>query len=127
MNKTEEAIQEKGSITKWMYVKESRWLPVIYTPFQDINAFCSVYCKCKEGIPLIINQMMHKLEEEILASKENKWADLSEREKLEVQIQAGRQAQKNWNFFWESAMEVNSFGKFPFIIRMRHWKDKNKK
>ena len=109
-----------------MYIKESKGLPVIYTPFQDIDAFCSIYCRGKDGIPLIINQMMHKLEEEILASKENWWADLSEREKLEVQIQAGREAQRIWNFFWDSAMEVNAYWKFPFIIRMRHWKDKKK-
>jgi len=52
-----------------MYIKESKGLPVIYTPFQDIDAFCSIYCRGKDGIPLIVNTMMHKLEDEIMASK----------------------------------------------------------
>lgn len=125
MKKTKEAIEEKGSITKWMYIKESKWLPVIYTPFQDINAFCSVYCRGKDGIPLILDQMMHTLEEEYLSEVEdvNK---LSERERLEITIRAWRNAQKVWNFFWESARKVNEVGKYPFLIRMRHWKDKSK-
>lgn len=125
MNKTKEAIEEKGSITKGMYIKESKWLPVIYTPFQDINAFCSVYCRGKDWIPLILDQMMHDLEKEYLAECEdvNK---LSERERLEITIKAWRQAQKIWNFFWESARKVNQVGKYPFLIRMRHWKDKSK-
>ena len=126
MNKTKEAIQEKGSITKWMYIKESKWLPVIYTPFQDIDAFCSIYCRGKDGIPLILDTMMHSLEEDILADCEDGWAKLSERERLEVTIKAWRQAQKIWNFFWESAKKVNEQWKYPFIIRMRHWKNKNK-
>lgn len=125
MKKTKEAIEEKGSITKGMYIKESKWLPVIYTPFQDINAFCSVYCRGKDGIPLILDQMMHTLEEEYLGEIEdvNK---LSERERLEITIRAWRNAQKVWNFFWESARKVNEVGKYPFLIRMRHWKDKSK-
>lgn len=126
MNKTKEAIEEKGSITKWMYIKESKWLPVIYTPFQDINAFCSVYCRGKDWIPLILDMMMHELEEEYLSECEDKWAKLSERERLEITIKAWRQAQKIWNFFWESARKVNEVGKHPFLIRMRHWKDKSK-
>lgn len=71
MKKTKQAIQEKGSITKGMYIKESKGLPVIYTPFQDIDAFCSVYCRGKDGIPLILNSMMHKIEDEILREKTN--------------------------------------------------------
>ena len=109
-----------------MYIKESKGLPVIYTPFQDIDAFCSIYCRGKDGIPLIVNTMMHKLEDEIMASKPDGWANLSERERLEVQIQAGRQAQKIWQFFRSSVSDVNASWKFPFIIRMRHRENKKK-
>lgn len=124
MKKTKQAIKEKGSITKGMYVKESKWLPVIYVPFQDIDAFCSVYCRGKDGIPLILNSMMHKIEDEIMASKAKEWKqEFSEREYLDIQIQAWRQAQKIWNFFWQTAMEINEEWKFPFTIRMRRWKD----
>ena len=126
MNKTKEAIEEKGSITKGMYIKESKWLPVIYTPFQDINAFCSVYCRGKDWIPLILDMMMHELEQEYLSEYEDNWEKLSERERLEITIKAWRQAQKMWNFFWECASKVNKVGKYPFLIRMRHWKDKSK-
>lgn len=123
MKKTKQAIQEKGSITKGMYIKESKGLPVIYTPFQDIDAFCSVYCRGKDGIPLILNSMMHKIEDEILREKTNGWEkELSKREYLDVQIQAWRQAQKIWNFFWTTAMEISEDWKFPFTIRMRRWK-----
>lgn len=126
MKKTKEAIEEKGSITKGMYIKESKWLPVIYTPFQDINAFCSVYCRGKDWIPLILDMMMHELEQEYLVEYEDHWEKLSERERLEITIKAWRQAQKMWNFFWECASKVNKVGKYPFLIRMRHWKDKSK-
>jgi len=126
MKKTKEAIEEKGSITKWMYIKESKWLPVIYTPFQDIDAFCSVYCRGKDWIPLILDMMMHELEQEYLSEYEDHWEKLSERERLEITIKAWRQAQKMWNFFWECASKVNKVGKYPFLIRMRHWKDKSK-
>lgn len=127
MNNTKENIKEKGSITKGMYIKESKWLPVIYTPFQDIDAFCSIYCRGKDWIPLILDKMMHKLETEILSEYPDGWEKLSERERLEVTIKAWRQAQKIWNFFWETAKEINEEWKYPFIIRMRHWENKNKK
>jgi len=126
MKKTKEAIEEKGSITKWMYIKESKWLPVIYTPFQDINAFCSIYCRGKDWIPLILDQMMHDLEEQFLSECEDWWAKLSERERLEITIKAWRQAQQIWNFFRDTAKKVNAWWRYPFIIRMRHWQSKNK-
>lgn len=124
MNKTKETIKEKWSITKWMYIKESKWLPVIYTPFQDIEAFCSIYCRWKDWIPLILDRMMHDLENEMLAECEEWGAKLTERERLEITIKAWRQAQKIWNFFRSSAKKINDASWFPFVIRMRHWKNK---
>lgn len=112
-----EKIKEKGSITKWMYVKESKWLPVIYTPFQDIESFCSIYCKGKDWIPLIEDIMMKKIEQEMLAECKH---EPTERERLEIKIKAGRKAQKIRKFFWDSAMEINDNWSFPFVIRMRH-------
>lgn len=125
-NKTKEDIKEKGSVTKWMYVKESKWLPVIYTPFQDIDAFCSIYCRWKDWIPLILDTMMHDLELEYLSEFEDNWSKLTDRERLEITIKAWRQAQKIWNYFWNSAKKVNDAWKHPFIIRMRHREDKTK-
>ena len=67
--------------------------------------------------------MMHSLDQEFISEYKKK-DQLTERERLEITIKAWRQAQKMWNFFWESAKQVNAAWKHPFIIRMRHWKDK---
>lgn len=114
MNK--EKIKEKWSITKWMYFKWSKWLPVVYTPFQDINSFCSIYCKGKDWIPLILDTMMKTFEEEFLKEK---WNDLSERERLEITIKAWRKAQDYRNTFWNAVEKVNQNWTFPFVIRVR--------
>lgn len=115
-----EKIKEVWSINKWMYYKESKWLPVIYTPFQDIDAFCSIYCKGKDWIPLILNTMMKELEAKFLSELPDGWESLPDKERIEITIKAGRTAQKYRDFFWNCAKIVNESGKNPFIIRMRH-------
>ena len=125
MSKAKETIKEKKTITKGMYIKESKWLPVIYTPFQDIDAFCSIYCRGKDWIPLIVSTMMHDLEEEMLSEYPDHWESLADEKDLEIKLKAWRQAQKIWNFFWWAAKKVNDEWKYPFIIRMRHCKRKD--
>lgn len=36
------------TITKGMYYKKSRELPVLYTPLQGLDKFVSIYCKGKK-------------------------------------------------------------------------------
>lgn len=118
MNK--EKIKENGSITKGMYIKYSKWLPVVYTPFQDIDAFCSIYCKWKDWIPLILDTMMKTFEEQFLEDYiKEKWHNISERERIEITVRAGRQAQAYRKTFWDAAEKVNKSGTFPFVIRVR--------
>lgn len=120
MTKKKDTIQEKGSITKGMYIKESKWLPVIYTPLQDLEAFCSIYCRGRDGIPLILNKMIEELEKETFNSYPDWGENLSEKEVLECKIKAWRQAQRIWNFFRQSAKQVNDEWRSPFSIRIRH-------
>lgn len=112
-----EKVKQKWSILKWMYMKYSKWLPVVYTPFQDIEAFISIYCKANKGLPILLNAMMKEIESELLSQE--KW-ELSERQKLEITIKAGRQANKIRNFFWDTVKKVNDNWSFPFVIRARH-------
>lgn len=119
---TEENVQdfkETGKIIKWMYVKDKHWLPVIYTPLKEYGKFISVYCRWKDWIPLILDTIMKDLETEYLSEYKNNWANLSERERLEVTIKAWRQAQKIWNTFRDSAKKVRAMWKCPFTIRLR--------
>lgn len=118
MNK--EKIKEKWSITKGMYVKYSKGLPVVYTPFQDIDSFCSIYCKWKDWIPLILDTMMKTFEEQLLdAYMKEKWNTMSDRERIEITVRAGRKAQEYRAAFWDAAKKVNESGTFPFVIRVR--------
>ncbi len=127
MTKEKEVIKENWKIMKWMYVKESQWLPVIYTPLQDLDAFCSIYCKGKDWIPLILETMIQELEKEYFKQYEDNGKDLSElseKEVLETKIKAWRQAQKIWNFFWQSAKSVTDKRRSPFVIKIRHMTNK---
>lgn len=100
-----------------MYVKPGKWDYIIYTPLQDLNAFCSIYCKGSDWIPVILNKMMRELEQEYL---EEAWDNISDRERIEITIKAWRKAQEIWNFFWWCTQKITDEWRHPFIIRIRH-------
>lgn len=117
----EEKIKEINTITKWLYIKENRWLPILYTPLQKINAFCNVYCKWKDWIPYIQDVMMEELEKRELSKYPDNWEWLSKRELVEIKVAAWRETQRIWNFFWDCVKIVNKRWRSPFSVRLRHF------
>jgi len=110
--------EKKQQVTKWLYIKESRGLPVLYVPLQDDGKFVSIYCKTKEWIPFIIEEMRRRLEKEVTASNPGL-------QDIEISYKAAKQAYDIWNFFWNCCKAVGEEWRFPFIIRVR-WLDKDK-
>ena len=103
-------------LRRWLYVKLVKWIPVVYGNIPDTELFCNVYIKMVDGIPLILDRMRKNFEQAFL---DQLWHEATEQESLEIILKAWRQALLYWNTVWDTAVEISSEWKTPFIIRFR--------
>lgn len=109
------------TITKGMYYKKSRELPVLYTPLQGLDKFVSIYCKGKKGVPYIQEEMRAQFYMDIW-EKEYGNRELTEKEELIISTRAIKQTLRLWDFFWDCVEQVQNKGVLPFVIKVRKLK-----
>lgn len=91
------------AFTKGLYAKESRGLPKLYVPLQDIGKFTSIYCKCKVGVPLIWDEIKN-------IYMENGFTEL----------EAAKYGKEVWQVFWNACYNLNAKQQFPFVLKLQN-------
>lgn len=111
------SLQHNTQIRRGMYVKQVKWIPVVYWCIPDSNVFCNMYIKLQNWVPMILNRMLKKFEEE--EQKKYSSEELTENKMLEITLKSWRKAQEMWNFVWDTAIELSKEWQNPFVIRFR--------
>lgn len=117
--KIQEKVEQWESFGRWMYVKYVKGMPVIYCPLLWVDSMVSIYVKSDNWIPRLQDKMIQKLKRRYAEEEGIDPDHLIKEDSDRFFLKAWKEVQEMWKLFWETAIELSTALKFPFIVRVK--------